>query len=239
MDSTLVKPPRVGSTLPDIHPEDIPALRTMMSTVRRNPVAALKELSTGKAPRNVLLTIVNLCLIEARVRRLGSAKIFIQYIVDGYEVEPPTDVEVDTAQSPGSDPISPPGLPIPPGLQPKPTELSKPTSAQEPLLNAPPELLSTSGLRPWETPLRGIVNILAGMKRETSLSRLDVKVRDELRAAYQSIMTAIWRDSSSILLPGRGGDYRRSLIGRAMCMFANLDGMKQLVYFQSIHYDSD
>lgn len=221
-----VKFPR---TLPDIHPDDVPALRTMMGTVRRNPMAALKELSTGKAPRTVLLTVVNLCLLEARVRRLGSAKVFIQYIVDGYEVDSPTDTEAESVQSAAKEPLSPPGLPIPPQL--RPNEV-KPTSTQEPpLLNAPPELISTSGMRPWETPLRGIVNILAGMKQEKSLSRLDVKTTEELRAAYHSIMTAIWNDSSNILLPGRSGDYRRSLISRAMCMFANLEGMKQFVYF--------
>jgi hypothetical protein len=225
--------PKPAEEIPD-NSEEVRAQRTMINAIRRNPLAALKDLSSGKPPKGVLLAVADLCRVEPRVRRLECAKIFIQYIVDGY-VEPDTGLE--PTLSPGPEPTSSPipeldtdsqAHPVSEGPEPKPVS-EEATLAQDPTGKSDPSLSEPTPVskpRPWETPLVGLVNIVAAIKKDKAPSRLDVKVTDEIRAAYPSVMAAICRDLSNIVLPGRSADIRRHLIARAICLFAGLEGMK-------------
>lgn len=63
----------------------------------------------------------------------------------------------------------------------------------------------------WTKPLKGLLNILAGIRKAKAPQR-DSSTLKEISEAYNSIIGVVWRDLNFLLPPGPQADFRRRIV---------------------------
>ena len=78
----------------------------------------------------------------------------------------------------------------------------------------------------WETPLAGIINVMAGVSNDGSMTR-DSEILQEIREAWPSVSKTLLKDLDFLWQPNSGTDSRRASVALIMLNLIDIAGMRE------------